>query len=163
MFYHDMQYVELYSPHLTCLWQVLLAPVILLINTGKWAWGLVNFEHYDSYLKHWQFILLLKSNQIKNNIGFSSYMSQRMTCAQWRLRSAGVSAQSDQSFTVRRKKLGSLATHWAHSKDRSNWADQRLCWVLLSVVKHWLLYYLHCNSHISKYCYRKQKNLVSLR
>ena len=38
-------------------------------------------------------------------------------CAQRRLRSAWASAQSDQSLLSAWRKLGSLATHWAHSED----------------------------------------------
>ena len=37
--------------------------------------------------------------------------------AHWRLRSAWASAQSDQSSLSASRKLGSLATHWAHSED----------------------------------------------
>ena len=50
--------------------------------------------------------------------------------AQRRLRSAWASAQSDQSSLSAWRKLGSLATHWAHSED----SDQtglmpRLSWI----------------------------------
>ena len=38
-------------------------------------------------------------------------------CAQRRLRSAWVSTLSDQSLRCPWRKLGSLATHWAHSED----------------------------------------------
>ena len=38
-------------------------------------------------------------------------------CAQRRLRSTWASAQSDQSSLSVWRKLGSLATHWAHSED----------------------------------------------
>ena len=55
-------------------------------------------------------------------------------CAQQRLRSAWASAQSDQSLHCPHwRKLGSLATHWAHSEDWSDWvdaqADLSLRWV----------------------------------
>ena len=56
-------------------------------------------------------------------------MSRLMTkpimwlCAQRRLRSAWASARSDQSSLSAWRKLGSLATHWAHSEDWSDWAD----------------------------------------
>ena len=39
----------------------------------------------------------------------------KWVCAQWRLRSAWASAQSDQSSLSAWRKLGSLATHWAYS------------------------------------------------
>ena len=65
------------------------------------------------------------------------HMSRLMTkptkwlCAQRRLRSAWASAQSDQSLRCPyEKKLGSLATHWAHSEDsaQTGWMP-RLIWV----------------------------------
>ena len=43
--------------------------------------------------------------------------------AQWRLRSAWASAQTDQSSLSARRKLVSLATHWAQSKAWSDWVD----------------------------------------
>ena len=52
--------------------------------------------------------------------------------AQRRLGSAWASAQSDQSLLSAWRKIGSLATHWVHSKDWSDWADAQadlsLCW-----------------------------------
>ena len=48
---------------------------------------------------------------------------QKGMCTQWRLRSAWASAQADQSSLSAWRKLGSLATHWAHSEDWSDWAD----------------------------------------
>ena len=50
-------------------------------------------------------------------------------CAQRRLGSAWPSTQSDQSSLSAWRKFGSLATHWAHSEDWSDWADARLIWV----------------------------------
>ena len=44
-------------------------------------------------------------------------------CTQRRLGSAWASAQSYQSLLSAWRKLGSLATHWAHSEDWSDWAD----------------------------------------
>ena len=44
-------------------------------------------------------------------------------CTQRRLRSARAFAQSHQSSLSAWRKLGSLATHWAHSEDWSDWAD----------------------------------------
>ena len=40
-----------------------------------------------------------------------------MTCAQWRLRSAWASTQSDQSSLPTWRNLGSVAPHWTHSED----------------------------------------------
>ena len=54
---------------------------------------------------------------------------------------------SDQSSLSAWRNLGSLGTHWAHSKDRSDWvdaqADLSLHWahiVLLGFVMLWLIY-----------------------
>ena len=51
-------------------------------------------------------------------------------CAQRRLRSAWASAQSDQSSLSAWRKLGSLATHWAHSEESDQTGRMpRLIWV----------------------------------
>ena len=51
-------------------------------------------------------------------------------CAQRRLRSAWPSAQSDQSSLSALRKLGSLATHWAHREDSDQTGRMpRLIWV----------------------------------
>ena len=73
---------------------------------------------------------LLWSIILKQNLVFSQtaqaktpHLSRYMTkptkwlCVQQRLRSAWASAQSDQSLLSAWRNLGSLATHWAHSKD----------------------------------------------
>ena len=53
-------------------------------------------------------------------------------CAQWRIRSAWASAQSDaqadQSSLSAWRKLWSLATHWAHSEDSDQTAHMPFCW-----------------------------------
>ena len=53
-------------------------------------------------------------------------------CPQRKLRSAWASAQSDQSSLSPWRNLASLATHWVHREDWSNWADAQadlsLCW-----------------------------------
>ena len=51
---------------------------------------------------------------------------QNGMCAQRRLKPAWASAQSDQSSLSAWRKLGFLATHWAHSKD----SDQLVCYPL---------------------------------
>ena len=65
-----------------------------------------------------------------------NYVSHEMTqpikwvCAQRRLRSAWASAQSDQSSLFAWIKLGSLATHWAHSEESDQTGRMpRLIWV----------------------------------
>ena len=51
-------------------------------------------------------------------------------CAQRRLRSAWASAQSDQSSMSTWRKLGCLATHWAHSEELAQTGQMpRLIWV----------------------------------
>ena len=75
---------------------------------------------------------------------------QNGMCAQRRLRSAFASAQSDQSSVSAWRKLGSLATHWAHSEDWSDWTDAQadlslrwahmpFCWFCHEAA-HFLLY-----------------------
>ena len=86
---------------------------------------------------------------IQHMIWASTWQNQWL-CAQWRLRSAWASAQSDQSLSLgispvwsvsslsAWRNTGSLATHWVHSKDSwSAWASTleqtgqtpRLIWV----------------------------------
>ena len=55
---------------------------------------------------------------------------QNDLCTQRRLRSAWASAQSDQSSVSAWRKLGSLATYWAYSKDSDQTGQMpRLIWV----------------------------------
>ena len=55
---------------------------------------------------------------------------QNGMCAQQRLGSAWASAESDQSSLSAWRKLRSLATHWAHSKDSDQTGQMpRLIWV----------------------------------
>ena len=65
------------------------------------------------------------------NICAASWQNQQNgMCAQRRLRSAWASAQSDQSSLSAWRKLGSLATHWAHSEDSDQTGRMsRLIWV----------------------------------
>ena len=53
----------------------------------------------------------------------SCLVTKPTMCAQWRLRSAWTSSQSDQSLLSAWRKLGYLATHWAYSEGWSDWAD----------------------------------------
>ena len=63
----------------------------------------------------------LKNTPWKLHDWATSWQNQQSgKCAQRWLRSAWASAQSDQSSLSAWRKLGSLATHWAHSED----ADQ---------------------------------------
>ena len=55
---------------------------------------------------------------------------QNGMCAQWWLRSAWASAQSDQFSLPAWRKLGSLATYWAHSEDSDQTGRMpRLIWL----------------------------------
>ena len=59
----------------------------------------------------------LQKHKIKDKINCLMTKPTKWLCAQWRLRSAWASAQSDQSSLSAWRKRRSLATHWAHSKD----------------------------------------------
>ena len=72
----------------------------------------------------------------------------KWVCTQQRLRSAWASALSDQSSLSAWRYLRSSATHWAHSKDGSDWADAQadlsLRWVhthFVGFVMLWLTYW----------------------
>ena len=79
---------------------------------------------------------LISHNKIEVPILKNICVSRDMTkptkwvCAQRRLRSAWASAQSDQSLLSIWRKLGPLATHWAHSRDSDQTGRMpRLIWV----------------------------------
>ena len=62
---------------------------------------------------------------------------QNGMCAQRRLRSAWASAQSDQSSLSAWRKIGSLATQWAHSEDSDQIGRMpRLIWVFAGRTDH---------------------------
>ena len=73
---------------------------------------------------------------------------QNDMCVQWRLRSAWASTQSDQSSLSAWRKLGSLATHWAHSEDSdltgrmprlmSSLGARSFCWFCREAVYLWM-------------------------
>ena len=64
---------------------------------------------------------------------------QNGMCAQRRLTSAWASAQSDQSSLSAWRKLGSLATHWAHSEDSDKTGRMpRLIWVFAGRTCHFV-------------------------
>ena len=72
---------------------------------------------------------------------------QNDLCSQRRPRSAWASTQSDQSLLPAWRNLGSLAIHWAHSKDWSDWvdaqADLSLRWA------HWsFCWFCHAAAHL---------------
>ena len=131
-------------------------------------------------LSYYMYIIILKnqtliflsypnSSEIKlNHLSHDMTKPTKWVCAQWRLRSAWASAQSDQELSTWRK-LGSLATHWAHSddSDQTGWMP-RLIWVF---VGHTLNLFLSCresfqknsdvknlseNPHLLKYCIKSE-------
>ena len=72
---------------------------------------------------------------------------QNWMCAQRRLRSAWATARSDQSSLSAWRKLGSLAIHWAHSKDSDQtgrtpgWPESSLgSHHFVGFVVRWLIY-----------------------
>ena len=93
--------------------------------------------------------------------GFTENMSRDMTnptkwvCAQRRLRSAWASAESGQSLSLSAwRKLGSLATHWAHSED----SDQTVIWVFAG--RKLILLVLSCRGSFMRDCnsYQRDRN-----
>ena len=68
-------------------------------------------------------------------------------CAQRRLRSAWESTQSDQSSLSTWRKLGSLATYWAHNEDSDQTGQMpRLIWRLIWVFAGHTCYKAGCGS-----------------
>ena len=65
--------------------------------------------------------------------------TNKMMCAQQRLRSAWASTQSDQSSLSAWRNLGSLSTHWVHSEDsdQTGWMP-RLIWVFTGRTGHFV-------------------------
>ena len=87
------------------------APLILLISFSFISLN-TSYPHKFRKLKQCE----MKWASARQNL-------QKGMGAQWRLRSAWASTRSDQSSLSAWRKLGSLATHWAHSEDWSDWAD----------------------------------------
>ena len=84
----------------------------------------------------------------KTKANLSRDMTKPTKCAQRWLRSAWASAQSDQSSLSAWKKLGSLATHWAHSEDSDQTGRMpRLIWVFAGRI-HILLVLSCCGSFV---------------
>ena len=83
----------------------------------------------------------------------ASWLNQQNgMCIQWRLRSTWASAQSDQSSLSAWRKLGSFATHWAHSEvsDQTGWMP-RLIRVFAGRTVTVILFVLSCcGSNVSK-------------
>ena len=82
----------------------------------------------------------LVSSQCRILIWATSWQNQQNgMCAQWRLRSAWASAQSDQSSLSAWRKLGSLATHGVHSEDSDQTGRMpRLIWVFAGHTCHFV-------------------------
>ena len=77
---------------------------------------------------------------ILKRIWVASWQNQQSgMCTQWRLRSAWASAQTDQSALSAWRKLGSLATNWAHSKKSYQTGRiTRLIWVFTGSTGHFV-------------------------
>ena len=110
-------------------------------------------------LKSWRFTVLNLSGFAENWVKYSKHgelyqnqhISHNMTkptkwlCPQQRLRSAQASTQSDQSSLSTWRKLGSLATHWAHIEDSDQTGQMsRLIWVFAG--RTLILLVLSCHS-----------------
>ena len=93
-------------------------------------------------------------------------MSRDMTkptkwvCTQRRLGSVWASAQSNQSSLSAWRKLGSLATHWVHREDWSDWADAQadlsLHWAhshFVGFVMSWLIYCVSEQQYVEPFSY----------
>ena len=136
-----------------------MAQIQIAICQGLTGIFLCSFLHYDPWNNVFKSVMKkreCKSTHLNfmghfrlNDLTFSGYtyipvfcfhMSRFKTkptkwlCAQPRLRSARSSAQSDQSSLCAWRKLGPLATHWAHSEDsdqtgRMRRRMPRLIWV----------------------------------
>ena len=72
---------------------------------------------------------------------------QNGVCAQWRLRSAWASIQSDQSSRSAWRNLGFLATHWAHSED-SDQTGRCPCWSKSSLGAQSFCWFCHEAVHL---------------
>ena len=95
------------------------------------------FLHYFRYFTHnHKFI----SSTFRHSPYFLS-ISTSGTCAKRSLRSAWVSAQTDQSSMSAWRKLGSLANHWAHSEDSDQTGRMpRLIWVFAGRTCHFICF-----------------------
>ena len=72
------------------------------------------------------------------------HKTYKMTCAQQRLRSAWASTWIWSGFSLPAwRTLGTLATHWAPSKDSDAQANLSLCWAYMSFCWFW-----HAQAHI---------------
>ena len=75
--------------------------------------------------------------------------TNKMTCAPSEdSDQAWASAQSDQSSLSAWRKVGSLATHWVHSEDWSDWADARPGWSESSLGAQSFCWFCHAAVHL---------------
>ena len=73
---------------------------------------------------------------------------QNDLCTQWILRSTWASAQSDQSLLLAWRSIGSLAAHWAHSNDWSDWVDAQAGDLSLHWTHRSFCWFCHVAAHI---------------
>ena len=95
-------------------------------------------------------------NQLRNHMSRDMTKPTKWLCVQRRLRSAWASTQSDQSSLSAWTKLGSLATHWAHSEVTDQTGRMpRLIWVFAG--RTLILLVLSCRgSHAFRLCVEEQ-------
>ena len=101
------------------------------------------FKFQDNYIIFLRCEKYLWFLQYTEKLSYDMTKPTKWACAQRRLRSAWASAQTDQSSLSAWRKLGSLATHWAHSKDfvdaqadmSLRWAHMPLCWFVMRQLK----------------------------
>ena len=110
-----------------------LAPGLYISFFNRWNRALACDTTWSPFTSERQTDTLpqtIRSKDLIDNMNHNMTKPTKWLCAQRRLRSAWASAQSDQSSLSAWRKLGSLATHWAHSEDSdlTGWMP-RLIWV----------------------------------
>ena len=106
-------------------------------------------SHTGNLLTSWldvSFLHFLKNNKylikqiIQNYHNDTKYFERHLWAAPWQNHQNGIRPMSDKTLLSAWRKHGPLATHWAHSKDWSEWADAQadlsLRWVHSYFVAH---------------------------
>ena len=93
-----------------------------VLYAGKNLAGLYKFKHCPllDLIQVYKETAITVSDSDVMFIWTTAWQTNKMTCA---LRAAWASTQSDQSSQSAWRNLGSLAIHWAHGEDWSDWAD----------------------------------------
>ena len=125
-----------------------LSDELLSSKSGKYLYCQRSCFHLNQESIYIKRLLQKKKELLIHNIwAIARQNQQNDLCAQWRLESAWASTQSYQSSLSAWKKLGSLATHWAHSEDSDQTGQMhRLIWVFtghschfVGFVMRWLI------------------------